>query len=239
MKIIPPSHKILFMPDPSTILETIELAGRTCYKSEERITADSAGKFVRRIIKSGHHSVIEHMSISIRFVCDRGVSHELVRHRLAAYSQESTRYCDYTRDGLQFIRPLWYREFLPLGRYWLRPKNGRVIFQIGDDESALEELPPFPTDDVGNCAKLWLESMAEVESSYFSMRFYSASPEHARSVLPNSLKTEIVMTANLREWRHVLKLRTGKAAHPQIREIMLPILAELKNKLPDVFGDLH
>lgn len=206
MKIIPPSHEILFMPDAETMLKTIELAGRTCYKSEDLITKDSAAGFVGRILKSGHHSVIEHMNITVRFICDRGVTHELVRHRLAAYSQESTRYANYSRDKfgseITVIRPFFWNE----------------------------NSPEYQE---------WLAAMQNAERSYMNLIMSGAKPEQARSVLPNSLKTEIVMTANLREWRHVIGLRCGKAAHPQIRELLLPLLAEFHAKIPAVFDDLH
>lgn len=206
MKIIPPSHEILFMPDPETMLKTIELAGRTCYKSEDLITKDSAAGFVGRILKSGHHSVIEHMNITVRFICDRGVTHELVRHRLAAYSQESTRYANYSRDKFRneitVIRPFFWNE----------------------------NSPEYQE---------WVAAMQNAERSYMNLIMAGAKPEQARSVLPNSLKTEIVMTANLREWRHVIGLRCSKAAHPQIRELLLPLLAEFHEKIPAVFNDLY
>ncbi len=205
MKIIEPYHVILFMPDGDAILKNLELAGRTCYKSEDRITADSARGFVKGILKSGHHSVIEHAGITVRFVCDRGVTHELVRHRLAAYSQESTRYANYSKDKfgseITVIKPLFWRDDSP---------------EYGE----------------------WKASMEAAERSYLSLIAMGARPEQARSVLPNSLKTEIVMTANLREWRHVFALRCSKPAHPQIREIMLPLLDELHTRLPVVFDDL-
>jgi thymidylate synthase (FAD) len=205
VKIVAPSFAILFMPDGAGLLANLELAGRTCYKSEDRITPDSAAGFVRRILASGHHSVIEHASATVRFVCDRGVTHELVRHRLAAYSQESTRYANYGQDKfgneITVIRPLFWR---PGSREYAR----------------------------------WREAMLAAESAYLELLAMGARPQEARSVLPNSLKTEIVMTANLRQWRHVLGLRCARPAHPQIREIMLPLLAELHGRLPVVFEDL-
>jgi len=206
MRIIPPSHEILFMPEAGQLLRHIELAGRTCYKSEDKITADSAAGFVKRIIASGHHSVIEHASISVRFICDRGVTHELVRHRLAAFSQESTRYANYSQDKfgnqITVIRPLFWPQGSP---HYQR----------------------------------WLEAMRQAEEHYLALLAGGARPQEARAVLPNSLKTEIVMTANLREWRHVIGLRCSKAAHPQIREIMLPLLEDLHRRLPAVFDDLY
>ncbi|MFH1092396.1 MAG: FAD-dependent thymidylate synthase [Pseudomonadota bacterium] len=206
MKVISPSYEIMFMPEGETLLKTLELAGRTCYKSEEKINADSAKGFVKRILKSGHHSVIEHAGITVRFICDRGVTHELVRHRLAAYSQESTRYANY-----------WQSRF------------GQEITVI---------KPFFWEEDSPEYA-LWLKAMAEAEKAYMALIERGAKPEEARSVLPNSLKTEIVMTANIREWRHVFELRCSKAAHPQIRQIMLPLLDELHRLTPVIFDDLY
>jgi len=206
MKIIPPSHEILFIPDSNTVLKNIEIAGRTCYKSEDKITPDSAAGFIRGIIKSGHHSVIEHMNLTVRFVCDRAVSHEIVRHRLAAYSQESTRYANYSKD-----------------------KFGNEITVIR----------PFFWDKDSQAYKDWLSAMEYCEKIYMKLINEGAKPEQARSVLPNSLKTEIVMTANLREWRHVINLRCSKPAHPQIRELMLPLLGELHSRILVVFDDLY
>ncbi|MBU1067443.1 FAD-dependent thymidylate synthase [Patescibacteria group bacterium] len=228
MKIIKPSYEILTDIDPKKIMANIERAGRTCYKSEDKIKTEwvkigknlqkfstgdvhyipalskkntSAEPFIRGIIKSGHHSVLEHESISVRFICDRGVSHELVRHRLASFSQESTRYCNYSVDGLTFIRPLFWDE------------NSEEYYQ-------------------------WAYAMKVASQTYMRLLQLGARPEQARAVLPNSLKTEIVMTANIRGWRHVFTLRCTKAAHPQMREIMMPLLEELAIKLPVLFGDV-
>jgi len=205
MRIVSPSFEIMAMPDADEVLKHIEAAGRTCYKSEDKITADSAAKFVAMILRSGHESVIEHASATVRFVCDRGVTHELVRHRLASYSQESTRYANYAKDKfgneITVIRPVFWQE--------------------GSEEFAR-----------------WERAMQAAEAAYLEMVEAGARPEEARSVLPNSLKTEIVMTANLREWRHVFRLRCGGPAHPQIREIMLPLLSEFARRMPAVFADL-
>ena len=205
MKIIPPSHHIMQLPPADVALKLLEQAGRICYKSEENIKADSAPDFVKRIVNSGHLSVIEHISISVRLVCDRGVSHELVRHRLASFSQESTRYANYGQDKfgkeLTFIRPL----------FW----------------SSDSEL-----------YKMWLTSMQHAEDTYMRMLGAGASPQQARSILPNSLKTEVVMTANLREWLHVFELRCHGASHPQMRELMLPLLQEMAQHMSPVFGPL-
>ena len=206
MKIISPSHEILDLPDGKSLLKRIELAGRTCYKSEDKITKDSAKGFVKRILASGHHSVIEHINISVHFICDRGVTHELVRHRLASYSQESTRYANYSKTKfgkeITVIKPLFWPE----------------------DSSEYKE---------------WLKGVGGSEKSYMKLIQLGARPEQARAVLPHSLKTEIVMTCNIREWRHVFTLRLSKAAHPQIREILWPLLKEFYEKIPVIFDDIY
>ena len=212
MILVKPSHEILHLSyEP---LEMIETAGRTCYKSEDKITEGSAEKFVKMIIKRGHLSVIEHAYMSVRFICDRGVSHEIVRHRLAAYSQESTRYCNY-KGGVTFIIPPWFVE-----------EGNRI-------QSRDIGIPPDPAYVV------WFTAMDTAENSYLSLIKEGQSPQQARSVLPNSLKTEIVVTANLREWMHIFKLRTSKAAHPQMRELMIPLLKDMKKKIPVIFEDIN
>jgi thymidylate synthase (FAD) len=206
LKIISAAYEIMFIPDMSDLLQRIELAGRTCYKSEDRITDQSARDFVRRIMSSGHLSVIEHIFLTIKFIIDRGVSHELVRHRLASYSQESTRYANYSKskfgNEITVIRPCFWQETSP--EY-----------------------------------NAWKQAMADSEKAYLKLINMGARAEQARSVLPNSLKTEVVMTCNLREIRHVLELRCANAAHPQIREVMRPLLKELHEKIPVIFDDIY
>lgn len=205
MKIIPTSYEILTPLDGAEILRTIELAGRVCYKSEDKIDDGNAERFVRSIIERGHESVLEHVSISVRFIVDRGVSHELVRHRLASFSQESTRYCNYSKDG------------------------------FGSEITVIE---PTALNLNGNAYMHWEWGCKCAEKAYFQMLAMGATPQDARSVLPNSLKTEVVISANLREWRHILRLRTDKAAHPQMREVMVPLLKELKERVPVIFDDI-
>lgn len=185
-----------WMAKPALPLGLIERAGRTCYKSEGKITDDSARKFVETILKRGHESVIEHVSATVKFITNRGVTHELVRHRLAAYSQESTRYVDY-QDEMEFIRPVWL--------------------------AAGGEMDTF------------MAMCSSAEDAYRHLRSIGWRPEQAREVLPNALKTEIVMTANLREWRHVFKHRTSKAAHPQMRALMLDCLLGFRRAVPVLF----
>jgi thymidylate synthase (FAD) len=202
---------------PINPLQLIELAGRTCYKSESKITPESAAKFVKRITESGHHSVIEHVNASVRFITDRGVTHELVRHRLVAYSQESTRYCNYGSEDIKFVLPVWMNENF-----------------IGKHNCPL----PYSKLDYERAESVWLDSMIHSEIYYKELLKRGWRPEEARSVLPNSLKTEIVMTCNVREWRHVFNLRTSKAAHPQIRELMLDCLVGFKKEIPVIFDDI-
>lgn len=206
MKIIEASYSIETPIDGAEILKSIEKAGRTCYKSEDRITAESAENFVRTLIERGHESVLEHESITVRFICDRGISHEIVRHRIASFSQESTRYCNYSND---------------------RFRNNITFIK-----------PCFLEDGTGGY-KLWKQAMFVAEKEYFDLLNWGFTSQEARSVLPNSTKTEIVMTANLREWRHFLKLRTAKAAHPQMRELTVPLLKELQERIPVVFDDIQ
>ena len=219
MIIIKPYYEIETI-DGLEMLRHLEKIGRVCYKSEGKITPDSAAKFIKGILKRGHESVIEHEKVSVRIICDRGVSHELVSHRLCSFSQESTRYCDYS-GGVTFIVPPWIEI----------PESclNRQLHASVDVSTHL----------VSKDAMRWTTSMFYVEQIYNTLRVnYRWSPQQARSVLPNSLKTEIVITANLREWRHIFKLRTTEAAHPQMREIMVPMLADFKMLIPIIFDDI-
>lgn len=207
MKLINPYVKFESNVNGSEILKTIEKIGRVCYKSEEKITPDSAEKFVSNILKRGHESVIEHVSVSLRIVCDRGVTHEIVRHRIASYSQESTRYCNYSVDKfnneLTFIKPCFWNE----------------------EENTIKK-------------EIWINSMKSIEENYMKLLNLGATPQEARSILPNSLKTEIIVTMNLREWRHFFKLRTSESAHPQMREVAIIALKLFKDNIPVIFNDI-
>ena len=206
MKEIRPSFEIMDDIDGAKILQKLERCGRVCYKSEDKITEGSAEKFIGMIHKSGHESVLEHEKLTVKFICDRGVTHEIVRHRIASYSQESTRYCNYSKDKfgneLTFIRPCFWAD--------------------DSEEYAV-----------------WKQAMEEIEKTYVKLISLGAKPEEARSILPNSLKTEIVCTMNLREWRHFFRLRTAERAHPQIREISVALLDELKKRIPVIFDDIN
>ncbi len=207
MRIIEPSAEII-IPNATRgidICKHIEKCGRICYKSEGKITDDSYILFIQKIIERGHEAVLEHFSISIKFVCDRGVSHEIVRHRLASYCQESTRYCNYIKDDfggeITVIKPCYLVE------------GTKGYFD-------------------------WKESCEKSESAYFDMLEFGCKPQEARAVLPNSLKTEIMMTANLREWRHFFRLRCSKAAHPQMREVAFKALVAMQEYIPIIFDDV-
>ncbi|HAK58095.1 MAG TPA: FAD-dependent thymidylate synthase [Lachnospiraceae bacterium] len=213
MNITKPSVEIIDMEDYEKIIKKIERIGRVCYKSESNISEGSAERFISNILRRGHESVIEHEAITVRFTCDRGVTHEIVRHRIASYSQESTRYCNYTSD-----------------------KFGNEISVI--DLASGFEYDLNNEDDLKKY-NIWKRSMEESEKAYFEMLDAGATPQEARSVLPNSLKTEIVITMNLRSWRNFFKLRTDKAAHPQMREVALIALREFKEKLPLFFEDIN
>jgi thymidylate synthase (FAD) len=204
IKKIKPSVELLTNIPEEQVYKFIESAGRTCYKSEDKITPDSAKTFVKNIIKRRHLSVIEHVSLSFRVICDRGVTHELVRHRLASYSQESTRYVNYNNKDMEFIKPCFWDENDPVDKELLQ---------------------------------IWSEVMTFADAKYRQLILNGATPEKARTVLPNSIKTEIVITANLREWLYILKLRLGPAAHPQMREVMFMIYEILKDKYSIIFND--
>lgn len=213
MILVKPSFEIigLFTGMINNPLSLIERAGRICYKSEAKITVDSAQKFVKYILKNGHESVIEHSAITVKFVIDRGVSHELVRHRLVAYSQESTRYCNY-KGGVTFVIPPW------------------VNVQPGDyDFDCFADMPL--------CDQEWMAFMHLSEIKYKLLIQHGWTPQQARSVLPNSLKTEIMCTANFREWRHIFKLRCSSAAHPQMQEIMVPLRDKVRELVPIIFDE--
>lgn len=205
MRIISPYFRFNDDVDGSEILKKIERAARVCYKSEGKIQEGSAEKFLKAILNRGHESVLEHEKITVTVVCDRGVSHEIVRHRIASYSQESTRYCNYSDNKfgneLTVIKPCFWNE--------------------NDEKYAI-----------------WKKQIEEIEKAYIRLIQLGATPQEARSILPNSLKTEIVITMNIREWRHFFKLRTAEVAHPQMKEIARVMLEEFKKKVPVLFDDI-
>lgn len=221
MNIIKSNYEILTHIDGIKELQHIERIGRVCYKSEGFITEDgeSAKKFVSMLIKRGHEAMIEHSSLSVKFTVDRGVSHELVRHRLASFAQESTRYVNYSLEKFgNEINVIDIKDGIKLDRSMIANLEVETIDCIIDE---------------------WDLAMKDAETHYLNMIKLGATPQIARSVLPNSTKTEITLTANYREWRNFFKLRTDKqTVHPQMLEVTLPLLEELKERLPIIFGDL-
>lgn len=211
MKIIQPSFTIEYpqsQEEGIKMLKRIEQASRTCYKSDDKITDTSYIPFIANILSRGHESVIEHEKVTMRITCDRGISHQLVRHRLASYSQESTRYCNYSDD------------------------------KFGNEITVIDPSDAFGWDRLGPIYQLWYLAMINAENSYLNLIAQGAQPQAARSVLPTSLKTELVMTMNLRELRWFLASRTSAAAHPQMRQLTKPMLPELKTLIPIIFDNL-
>ncbi len=200
-------------------LKKIEKIARTCYKSEGLIKEDgeSAKRLITTLIKNGHEAMLEHGGLTIKFFVDRGISHEIVRHRLASYAQESTRYCNYSNEKFE-----------------------SEISYISIIDGMLEDkkMSVLPNSTLSVMYEVWKNTMEVCEAAYFKMIKLGATPQIARSVLPNSLKTELVMTANYREWRNFFKLRTANVAHPQMKEVTIPLLEELKRKLPIIFDDI-
>ncbi|MHA1739242.1 MAG: FAD-dependent thymidylate synthase [Candidatus Heimdallarchaeota archaeon] len=230
MKIIEQSHEILRYDS----ISMVETSGRTCYRSQDKIgcTTDkfenclgewnekktcidsdcqyhSSRKFVKMIKDRGHHAMLEFGDIAVKFITNRGVTHELVRHRLANFAQESSRYVKYDGD-MEFIKPVWVSNDL-------------------NHLTAAESLGEF----------LFVRSCNDAEINYSSLLTEGWRPEQAREVLPNSLKTEIIVKANFREWMHILKLRCSPKSHPQMVALMLPLLKELHDKIPIIFDDLY
>ena len=209
MKLIKPSIQFLWMTNNP--LQTIEKIGRTCYKSENKITPQSASGFVKMLIEKGHEAMIEHASISYRVICDRGVTHEIVRHRLFSYAQESTRYCNYNGRVTYVLPP------------WVELDEGEYLSSDAAKDVVTEN---------------WLDLLLRAEESYTALTNYGWVPQQSRSVLPNALKTEIVITGNLREWHHFFRLRTSKTAHPQMQEIANMLLKDVRIRVPVIFENL-
>jgi thymidylate synthase (FAD) len=205
MKIINAGVEFITPIDNNALLRRLEECARVCYKSEDRITDTSAAAFVGNLIRRGHEAVLEHCSFTVKFTVDRGVSHEIVRHRLASYCQESTRYCNYGK-----------------GRFG----------------SEITVINPCYLEEGTDAYAAWRKACEASEDAYFSLLDWGCTPQEARAVLPNSLKTEVVMTANIREWRHFLRLRCSSAAHPQMREVALKLLEACETRMPELFGDI-
>lgn len=207
MIIVKPSYQILTEIDGVKELKHIEKIARVCYKSEDKIdqSGESAKKIIGVLLKAGHEAMIEHSHLSVKFIIDRGITHELVRHRIASFAQESTRYCNYAGNKfgnqITVIEPFFYKK---------DPKKYEI----------------------------WKKGCEEAEKAYFELLKAGSTPQEARNVLPTCLKTEITISANYREWRNIFKLRCAPDAHPQCREILIPLLKELQSKIPLIFDDI-
>ena len=219
MKIIDP---LIMVEDynPQKILKNIERACRTCYRSENLITEDSYKKLLKNCINRGHESILEHEKITVRMICDIGVYKDLTRHRFASFSIESTRYCNYGKDKfdneIKFIKPVFYTP------------------------GAIEDYDD-PIDK-NNCLKTqyWQRTMQEIENAYMDMtNIVGATPDEMRMILPHSTAAEVTMTCNIREWKHVLDLRTKKMTHSAIRQILIPLLLKFKQDMPEIFDDIE
>ena len=201
-------------------LQHIEKIGRVCYKSEDYITEDgeSARKFVAMLIRNGHEAMIEHSFLSVKFTVDRGVSHELVRHRIASFAQESTRYCNYAKD-----------------------KFGAECAFIDLEPGIMldNKMKKMSGEEIALVMAEWTSAMEDAERHYMRLLELGATPQIARAVLPNSTKTEITVSANYREWRNFFKLRVPADVHPQMREVTIPLLRELKEMIPVIFDDIE
>jgi len=263
MRVIEPSATIYFHYPAEVHLERgnkvtsdvivpekfLEVVGRTPYKSEERITDDSANKFIEMLNRRGHTAMLEHCYASVKFICDRGVTHELVRHRIASYAQESTRYCDYAKDKFEgqiaVVRPLDMAEdvyadfdeaeYLPATQDWAQ--NLLMLLRAGKYPAAKEEVRLLLASTM-NEAQLWRLAMQWSEQSYQMMRGLNSPAQRARHVLPIGLKTEIWASADLHEWQHIFNLRCAKTAHPHIRSLMLIALNVFQRVVPAMFEPL-
>lgn len=207
MKVIQQSYEILTdLSDPMKFLKDIERAGRTCYKSENNITDDSCIKFCKMLCERGHEAMIEHSQLSVKFIVNRAIANEIVRHRLFSFAQESTRYVNYSKD------------------------------KFGNEIKVIEPEGLLPSNS--SVYQFWYDSCKNAEDAYMALLYENVKPEIARDVLPLSTATEIVVTGNIREWRHFFRLRCDVRAHPQMVSISRKLLSDLKSKIPVLFDDI-
>lgn len=207
--------------DGTKIMKKLERACRTCYRSESNISEDSYKNLLTNCIGRGHESVLEHEKISIKLICDVGVYKDLTRHRLASFSIESTRYCNYSKDKfdnqIKFIKPVFYDE------EWM--KHNYEGSAIGS-ENALK-------------SSMWYNCMEDIEAAYQDMAKIGCKPDELRLLLPHSTAAEVYMTANIREWKHILSLRTQKMVHPSVQQVMIPLLIEFQRTMPEIFNTIE
>lgn len=223
MRLIKPKVEILDNLNGTDILKRIEQVARTCYKSEDKISEDdsSARKLVTNLINSKHEAILEFVDVTVKFTCDRITSQSIVRHRMASFAQESTRYCNYSKDKfgneLTFIIPSWLD--------WKEETIRKGDFEKSGSGSIDSQL--------------FINSLLNAEDSYLRLIKEGWKPQQARMVLPMSIKTEINMKCNLREWRHFFNLRCSQAAHPDIRVLALDLLKQFHEAIPIIFDDLY
>ena len=230
MNIIKPSFSIEQCLDYKDALRVVEAAGRVCYKSEDKATEDSAEAFVKSCIKRKHDTLLEHISATVRFITSRGVSHEFVRHRIGiVFSQESTRFCNYGGTGINVIQPYWITDeaLAHVQSIMQAMRNGEYDCNLAPSDKHYDVF-------------VWLRAMEDSERHYNTLLERGLPPQAARGVLPTDLKTELVVTANFREWRHIFNLRvlgtTGKP-HPDIEKLLRPLLVHWLD-YPAFFTDL-
>lgn len=205
MKIIEPSIEVQNF-NGEQIMKNIERACRTCYRSEDKISDESYKTLLKNCITRGHESVMEHEKITVRMICDIGVYKDLTRHRIASFSIESTRYCNYGKDKF---------------------------------DNEIKFIKPCNIDEDSDLYAFWKHTMERIEMNYLHMVEHKATPDQMRMILPHSTAAEVCMTANIREWRHILDLRTKKMTHPSIRQILIPLLILFKTEMPELFGDIE
>ena len=205
MKIIEPEVYIQKY-DGIKIMKNIEKACRTCYRSEGKITEDSYKQLLKNCINRGHESVLEHEKITVKLICDIGVYKDITRHRIASFSIESTRYCNYSKDKF----------------------NNEINF-----------IQPCNIDEDSDLYCFWKHALERIELDYIHMANNKATPDQMRMILPHSTAAEVTMTANIREWKHILSLRCSKGAHPAVQQVMIPILLNFKQNMNEIFEDVQ
>lgn len=188
------------------IMKRIERACRTCYRSEGKITEDSYKQLLKNCINRGHESVLEHEKITVKLICDIGVYKDITRHRIASFSIESTRYCNYSKDKF----------------------NNEINF-----------IQPCNIDEDSDLYCFWKHALERIELDYIHMANNKATPDQMRMILPHSTAAEVTMTANIREWKHILTLRTSKHTHPAVQQLMIPLLLKFKKEMPEIFDDVE
>lgn len=188
--------------DGKKIMKNIERACRTCYRSEGKITDESYKTLLKNCITRGHESVLEHEKITVRMYCDLGVYKDLTRHRIASFSIESTRYCNYGKDKF---------------------------------DNELKIIKPCNIEEGTELYENWKNTCEVIEKNYMEMSKSGALPDQLRMILPHSIGAEVTMTANIREWRHILTLRTSNHTHPSIRQLLIPLLLHFKEIMPEIF----